>query len=110
MTLQIENCASIDLAGEEGQGDGFAHSLVAGRRWMKVVAAIVGGQKAVGVVRIADELIEVDDGVEVAGSANPGVDGLAIGFAQGAGVVVVGADVGRDGGAIDAEAGAHARG
>jgi len=70
---------------------------------MKVVAAVVGGQEMVGVRGIADDCVEVDDGVEVAGVANPGVDGLAIGFAQGAGVVVVGASVGRDRGSIDAK-------
>ena len=70
---------------------------------MQVVAAVVGGQETVGVGRIADDLVEVDDGIEVSGSANPGVNCLAIGFAQGAGVVVVGADVRRDCGPVDAQ-------
>ena len=86
---------------EEGEGDGLAHGLVAGWRRMKVVAAIVGWQEMVGVRGIADDRIEVDDGVEVSWSADPRIDCLAIGFAQGAGVVVVGADVGRDGGSVD---------
>ena len=69
---------------------------------MQVVAAIEGWQKMVWVRGIADDRIEVDDGVEVSGGADPGVDGLAIGFAQRAGVVVVGADEGGDCGSEDA--------
>jgi len=68
-----------------------------------VVAAIVGGEEMVGVGGVADYGVEIDDRVEVVGGADPGVDGLAVGFAEGAGVVVVGAEVGGDGGSVDAE-------
>ncbi len=69
-----------------------------------MVAAVVGGEQLVGVLGVADYGVEIDDGVEVAGGANPVVDGLAVGFAQGAGVIVVGADVGGDRRAVDAQA------
>ena len=70
---------------------------------MEVVAAVVGGEEVVGVGGVTDYLVEIDGGVEVVGGADPGVDGLAVGFAEGAGVVVVGAEVGGDGGSVDAE-------
>ena len=37
---------------------------------------------------IADYHVEIDDGVEVAGGAYPFVDGLTVGLAERAGVVV----------------------
>jgi len=53
-----------------------------------VVSAVVGGKELVGVLGIADDGVEIDDGVEVARGADPLVDGLAVGFAERAGVVV----------------------
>ena len=50
-----------------------------------MVAAVVGGEQVVGVGGVANDAVEVDDGVEVAGGANPLVDGLAVGFAERAG-------------------------
>ena len=74
---------------EEVEGDGVGYGFVACRVGVEVVAAVVGGEELVGVLGIAEDLIEVEDGVEVAGHANPGVDGLARGFVGGAGVVEV---------------------
>jgi len=71
---------------------------------MKVVAAVVGGEELIGMLRISDDGVEVNDRVEVAGGAYPSIDGLAVGFAEGAGMVVDGADVGCDGGAVNAKA------
>lgn len=48
---------------------------------MQVVAAIVGREQAIGVLGIANDGVEVDDGIEVAGGADPLIDGLAVGFA-----------------------------
>jgi len=69
-----------------------------------VVAAVVCGKKLIGVLRIANDAIEIDDRVEVAGSANPFVDHLPVSLAERAGVVVGGTNVGRNGGAINTEA------
>lgn len=91
-------------AGEEGEVDGFGHGSVAGGVGVQVVAAIFGWKHAVGVGGIADGLVEVDEAVEVAGGANPGIDGLAVGLGGRAGMVVVGSAVGGDGGADDADA------
>ena len=52
-----------------------------------MVAAVVCGEELVGVRWVAEDLIKVEDGVEVAGGADPGVDGLACGFVVGARVV-----------------------
>ena len=71
---------------------------------MKVVAAVVGGEELIGMLRISDDGVEVNDRVEVAGGAYPFIDGLAVGFAEGAGVVVGGADVRCDGGSVNAKA------
>jgi hypothetical protein len=77
---------------------------------MEVVSAVVGGEELVGVGRVADDGVEVEDGIEVGRvliacgrCADPCVDGLAVGLAEGAGVVEGGADVGRDGSSDDAE-------
>ena len=69
-----------------------------------MVAAIVGGQQPIGMLGVAHDGIEVDDGVEMAGCANPLIDGLAIGLAERAGMIVVRSNIGRDGGPVDAQA------
>ena len=88
---------------EEGKVDGLGHGAVACGVGVEVVAAVEGGEEMGGVGGVGGGPVEVDDGVEVAGGADPGVEFLAVGFAGGAGVVVVGAGVGRDGGAVDPE-------
>jgi len=88
---------------EKAQRDGVGHGFVAGGGRVEVVSAVVVGAEAVGLARVARYGVEVDDCVEVAGGANPLVDGLAVGFAARARVVVIGAYVGRDGCADDAE-------
>lgn len=70
-----------------------------------MISAVVSGAETLGVGRVAGDLVEVDDGVEAAGGADPGVDGLAVGFAGGVGMVVIGAGEGQNGGANDADAG-----
>ena len=95
--------AAVQLLREEGEGDGVGDGAVACGGRVEVVSAVVGGEELVGMAGVADYGVEIEDGIEVAG-ANPGVDGLAVGFAEGAGVVVGGADVGGDGGSEDAEA------
>ena len=70
---------------------------------MEMVSAVVGGAEAVWLTRVADHAIEIEHSVEVAFAANPLVDELSVGFAWWARVVVVGADVGRDRRANDAE-------
>ena len=68
-----------------------------------MIAGIELGQQAVGVGGVASGLVEIDDFIEVAGSSDPGVDGLAVGFIGCIGVVVVGTGVGQDGAADDDE-------
>lgn len=54
-----------------------------------MIAAVIGWQQAVGLLRIAHRLIKIDDCVEVAGCANPLIDRLAVSLAAWAGMVVV---------------------
>jgi len=54
-----------------------------------MIAAIEGGQKLVGMIRIANDGVEIDYSVEMACDANPLIHGLAIGFAQRARMVIV---------------------
>jgi len=68
---------------------------------MEVVAAVVGGEELIGVLGVADYGVEIDDCIEVAGGADPFIHGLAVGFAERAGMIVAGAYVRSDGGAID---------
>ena len=89
---------------EELEGYGFADGAVARGAGVEVVAAIVGGEHAIGMGGVADDFVEVEDGVEVAGGEDPGIDGLAVRFGGGTGVVVVRAGEGRDGGADDLDA------
>ena len=67
---------------EERDGDGFADRAIARGAGVEVVAAVLGGEHAIGMGGVANDFVEVEDGVEVAGSANPGVDGLAVGFGE----------------------------
>lgn len=53
------------LTCEEIQWDGCLHRLVTSWRRMQVVAAIVGGQQLIGMLRIAYHSIEIDHRVEV---------------------------------------------
>ena len=53
---------------------------------------------------VAQGLVPVDDAVEMAGRADPGVDRLAVGLALGAGVVIGRPAVGQDGRADDLDA------
>lgn len=57
---------------------------------MQVVSAVVGGAEAVWLAGVANNCVEVDDRVEVAFTANPLIDGLAVGFAQWARMIVIG--------------------
>jgi hypothetical protein len=47
---------------------------------MEVVSAVVRRAEVLGLTRIADNAIEIDDGIEVTGAANPLIDCLAVGF------------------------------
>ena len=87
-----------------GERDGFAHGLVTGWRRVQVIAAIEGGQQSIRMIGIANHCVEIDYAVEMAGGAYPLVHGLAIGFAQRARMIIVRADVRRDGSAEHAEA------
>lgn len=69
-----------------------------------MVAAVVSRDEAVGMLRVAHDDVEVDDGIEVAGSADPLVDGLAIGLAERTWMVVGRTDVGSDCRAVDSQA------
>src|SRR5437879_128128 len=66
---------------EQRQVDRVAHRVVAEIARVKVVAAVVDRQHAGRMVRIAQGLVEVDDRVEGAAVADPGVDRLALGLA-----------------------------
>ena len=79
---------SRESVGEQGEGDGVGHRFVAGRGGVEVVAAIVGGQEAIGMLRVAHDSVEVDHRVEVARRANPLIHCLPVGLAQRAGMVV----------------------
>ena len=46
-----------------------------------MIAAIIGSPQVVGLLRIAQRLIKIDDSIEVARSANPLVNRQPIGFA-----------------------------
>jgi len=74
---------------ERCKGNGFTHSFVAGRRGVQVIAAVEGGQQLVGMIRIANDCVEIDYTVEMAGGANPLVHGLPIRFAQRAWMVII---------------------
>src|SRR5215475_9420314 len=56
---------------------------------MKVVTGIVSGEHAFGMLRVARSLVEVDDRIEVAGSADPFVDGLPVSLTGRARVIVI---------------------
>ncbi len=68
-----------------------------------MVATVIGGEEAVGLLGVANDGVEIDNGVEVAGGADPLINSYAVGFAERAGVVVIRAGVGSDGGSDDAE-------
>src|SRR3984885_12214746 len=63
--------------GEELQVDGVAHGFVAGIVGMEVVAWVVAGQEGVGVIRVADRGLEVDEAIQGTAGPNPVIYGLA---------------------------------
>ena len=54
-----------------------------------MVPAIVVGSQPAGLTRIAHNRVKVNHRVEVAGRANPLIDGLAVRFAKRAGMIIV---------------------
>lgn len=62
---------------KQREGDDVALGDVAGVVDVQVVAAVVGGQDLRGVVGVTDGLVEIDDAIEFAAGANPGVHFLA---------------------------------
>src|SRR5690606_38283593 len=88
--------SSLQEVGGESVGEG----VVAGWAQVEVVAYVVRGEQAAGVGRVAYGLVEVQDGVEGAAGADPGVDLLAGGFAVACRVVVVVAAEGGEGGSV----------
>lgn len=73
---------------EYRNGDGMGHGFVAGGGGVEVIAGVEGGEELVGVGGIADHGVEIDCPVEMAGGANPLIDGLAVGFARWARMVI----------------------
>jgi hypothetical protein len=63
---------------------------------MKVIAGIECRQEALGMLRVTGDLIEVDDRIEVSGSSDPFIHGLAVCFAGRAGMIEVRSDEGRE--------------
>ena len=59
------------------EGDDVALGDVASVVDVQVIAAVVSGQDLRGVVRVADGFVKIDDAVEFAAGADPGVDFLA---------------------------------
>ena len=55
----------------------MAHGFVSGGRRVQVIAAIEGGQQAVGIIGIANHCIEIDNTIEMADDANPLIHGSA---------------------------------
>src|SRR5579883_847482 len=70
---------------------------------MQMIARIELGAQPVGMSRIAERFVKIDNFIEVPGRANPGVYLLAIGFGSSIRVVVIGAGIRRNRSAIDAE-------
>ena len=62
----------------EYRGDRVAHNAVARRRGMQMIADIVDGVEMVWMSRIAQQLVEVDDAVELSLHPDPGVHRLAV--------------------------------
>ena len=86
---------------EQTERDCLPDGLVPLWRWMKVIAAVVGGQQPVRVFRIANDCVEVDHAVKVSGGPDPGVYCLSVGFAERAGMVIIGSRVRCDRGSVD---------
>src|SRR5689334_14320706 len=63
---------------EQLERDRLAHRLVARVAGMEMVARVVEREKPIWLTRIARNLVEIDDAVERATRANPGVDCLTL--------------------------------
>src|SRR5215475_3136716 len=66
---------------EENEGKGVGFDGAAGVVGMEVVAAVVSGEELRGTGRVAQNFVQIDDGIEFAATKNPGIDPLARGFA-----------------------------
>src|SRR6185312_1180527 len=86
---------------EELQGDGLRHHAVSRRPRMQMIAAVIGGQQSAGMPRVPHRAVEIHHGIEMPGLSDPCVDRLAVRFALGRGVVIVGPPVRSDGPADD---------
>ena len=84
---------------EQGQRHGIAHGAIAGRIGMERIAAIISGPQPIGASGIAGGAVEIDQPVEMARPAYPGIDRLPVRFILGIGMIIIIADEGHDGGA-----------
>ena len=66
---------------------------------MQVISRIVGREHLLGMLGIADDLVKVDYSIEVAWRPDPRVNGLAVGFAAGTGMIVLRAGIRKNGAA-----------
>ena len=66
---------------------------------MEGIAAIISGQQPVGARRITSGAVEIDQPVEMARRAYPGIDRLPVRLILGIGMIIIIADEGHDGGA-----------
>lgn len=82
---------------EQVERDRVAHRPIAAWRRVKRIAAVIGRGQAVGPCGVAGCCVEVYYRVEIAGLPDPGVNGLAVGFILGIGVIIIIADEGHDG-------------
>ncbi len=64
-----------------------------------MIAAVMSRQQAAGLLGIAHDLVKVDHFIEVARSANPGVDRLPVALVRRPGMIVIGAGKRCDGAA-----------
>jgi hypothetical protein len=59
----------------------FAHGAVSGGGRMQMITTVVGPKQMIGRLRVADNSVKIDNRIKMAGSTDPGIDGLAVGFA-----------------------------
>ena len=83
----LPSCLSICMI-KQTQWNGIAHRLISSGRRMQMIAAVIGRQKLIGMLRIANYAVEINHSVEISAGANPPVYRLPIGFAQRTGMIV----------------------
>src|SRR5579859_4391317 len=91
------------LVCKKRQRNRVRHRFIARRRWMQMIAAVVGREQLIRVLRVAHYGVEIENRIEMPGTPYPRIHRLSVRLAQRSWVVIVRAHIRCDGSPVDSQ-------